>query len=126
MEDIKQLKVNTNSSDFSLSIVTKTADEKITITNVTNVIIPNPRPVRPKNCCSKGAVLKTTEIIVCIIVNVIIMNNIFNFLIFNTSEKVKKIFGSKYKPHNKIKINLGIIIESLLIQGEITIVIKNE
>ena len=54
------------------------------------------------------------------------ISNSFNFLNFSISGKVKNIFGSKYKVHNKIKINLGIIIESLLVQGEIKIVIKNE
>ena len=65
------------------------------------------------------------EIIICRIIRLIIVTKSVNFFDLNASGKVENIFGTKYKAHKKIKINFGMIIESLLIQGEIAIVVKD-
>ena len=82
--------------------------------------------MRPKNCCSKGAELEIVETTICKMHKMLNTSNNLILFSFIISGKVKIIFGSRYKAHDNIRLNLGTTIESLLNQGEITIVIKNE
>jgi hypothetical protein len=61
------------------------AEASNTISNEIEVMIPNPRPILPNNCCANGASLNITTRIVWVIINKIIKISILILLNFKAS-----------------------------------------
>ena len=75
---------------------------------------PSPRPVRPKNCCSKGVLLDNILNIICRINIIVRAASSLSFLSLYKYFKFSKTLGSIYIPRANSKTNFGMIKESLL------------
>jgi hypothetical protein len=84
--EIPQLATSHINRVLLFSTLKKIAEASTMINNEIEVMIPNPRPILPNNCCVKGASLTITTSIVWIIINKIIKISILILLSFKASD----------------------------------------